>query len=167
MRKYILILFLFCCINSTAQTLGGSTVFNFLRLPATPLVTGMGGMNISITTNDVAMAFENPALLQQAMHGQLSTGFQTGFSGLHTYSAAGSINKETLKTRFAAGLHYIDYGKLPQTDAAGNEMGFFRPNDWVFQVSAARSYLTRWNYGMTIKYIQSFIWNVQGERNRR
>lgn len=155
MRIYILILFLFGFLNSRGQTLGGSTVFNFLRLPATPLVTGMGGMNISHTVNDVTMAFENPALLQKEMHGQLSTGFQSGFSGLRTYAAAGSIHKENLKTRFAAGLHYIDYGKLPQTDAAGNEMGIFRPHDWVFQLSAARTYLTRWNYGITLKYIQS------------
>lgn len=155
MRIFILIPFLFFFLFSRSQALGGNAVFNFLRLPGSPLVTGMGGMNITNTANDVSMAFENPALLQKDMHAQLSTGFQAGFSGLNTYFAAGAINKEKLKTRFAAGLHYIDYGKLAQTDAAGNEMGFFRPHDWVLQLTASRSYLNRWNYGLTLKFIQS------------
>lgn len=141
--------------SAKAQTIGGQSVFNFLRMPASPLVTAMGGMNISHTANDVAMSVGNPALLQTAMHAQISTGFQTGLSQTNSYFAAGAYNYEKWQTRLASALHYIDYGKIPQTDASGNDLGIFRPQDWVWQLTAARSYLERWNYGITLKYIHS------------
>lgn len=138
-----------------AQTIGGNAVFNFLRLPSTPLVTGMGGMNISETSNDLGMAMENPALLTEDMHAQLMTGFSTGFNGLNAYAAAGAWHHDRSKTRFSLGLHYLDYGSLTETDASGNNLGFFRPQDWVLRIAAARSYKSKWNYGVILQYIQS------------
>ena len=38
---------------------------------------------------------------------------------------------------------------------SGNLLGKFRPTDWVMQVSASRSYLEKWNYGATLKFINS------------
>jgi hypothetical protein len=46
-----------------AQTLGGSSVFNFLKLPHTPQLTALGGINVSHPSNDIGLAFNNPALV--------------------------------------------------------------------------------------------------------
>jgi len=62
---------------------------------------------------------------------------------------------EKLKTSFAWGLNYFNYGNTPETDAAGNIMGDFRPVDWVMQLSASKKYMDKWNYGATIKYMSS------------
>src|SRR5207245_947832 len=37
----------------------------------------------------------------------------------------------------------------------GNIYGNFHPSDYVVQVSAAREYKERWNYGATLKFIHS------------
>ena len=42
-----------------------------------------------------------------------------------------------------------------QADAAGNMLGQFRPTDWVMQLSASRTYMEKWNYGATLKFISS------------
>jgi hypothetical protein len=62
---------------------------------------------------------------------------------------------EKLNTNFSWGLNYFGYGNISQTDASGNVLGKFRPTDWVMQVSASRSYLEKWNYGATLKFINS------------
>jgi hypothetical protein len=53
------------------------------------------------------------------------------------------------------GLNYFNYGNIRETDASGNILGNFRPVDWVMQVSASRSYMEKWNYGTTFKFIHS------------
>ena len=71
------------------------------------------------------------------------------------YHLSIGYHQPKLNTNFAWGLTYYDYGNTTQTDAAGNIYGTFRPTDWVMQVSASHSYLQKWNYGMTLKFISS------------
>ena len=58
-----------------AQTLGGSAVYNFLNLPATPLLTAAGGVNVSYRTNEVGTIVGNPAFLGADMHSQMNASF--------------------------------------------------------------------------------------------
>ena len=39
------------------------TAFNFLRLPTSAHAAALGGENVTLTDNDAAMVFHNPALL--------------------------------------------------------------------------------------------------------
>jgi hypothetical protein len=137
------------------QTLGGSSIFNFLRLPNTPQLTALGGINVSVSSNDVGMAFNNPALLKKDMHTQMNLVFNSFYAGTDAYHLSFGYRQEKLKTNFAFGLTYFDYGKVTETDAAGNVFGNLRPTDWVMQLSASRSYLEKWNYGASMKFISS------------
>jgi hypothetical protein len=141
--------------NLQAQTLGGSSVFNFLKLPNTPQLTSLGGINISQPSNDVGLAFNNPALLKPSMHSQMNAVFNNFYAGIKAYHLSLAYHHPKLKTDFSWGLHYFDYGNLTETDASGNVMGKFRPTDWVMQVSAAHSYKEKWNYGASLKFISS------------
>lgn len=135
--------------------MGGSTAFNFLNQPNTAQVSALGGINISNISNDVGLAFNNPSLLRNEMHQQFSASFNNFLAGIKNYSLTSSFHNEKLNTNFAFGVNYFDYGILPQTDAAGNILGSFHPNDYVMQFSAAHHYLERFWYGMTVKYISS------------
>jgi hypothetical protein len=153
-----LLLFLACLlldIQLSAQTLGGNTVFNFLKLPNTPQLTALGGINISQVSNDVGLAVNNPALLKPAMHSQLNAVFNDFYAGITAYHLSLGYHHEKLNTDFLWGLGYFNYGSLQQTDAAGNMMGELRPTDWVMQVTASRAYLEKWRYGTTLKFISS------------
>jgi hypothetical protein len=150
-RSWIIIPVLFASSIAMGQTLGGSSVYNFLKLPNTPQLTGLGGINLSQTSNDVGMAFYNPALLVSSMHTQINTVFNSFYAGIKTYHLSLGYHSEKLNTNFLWGLHYFNYGDVQETDASGNVLGAFHPTDWVMKISASRRYLQRWNYGFTFK----------------
>ena len=143
------------CARLQAQTLGGNTVFNFLLLPGTPQLTALGGVNISQISADAGLAFNNPALLAPVMHTQMNAVFNSMYDGIQSYHLSLAYHHQNIKTSFQWGLNYLNYGSIQQADAAGNIMGQFRPTDWVMQVSASRSYLSKWKYGATFKFINS------------
>ena len=155
MRIITLILSVFISSCLFGQTIGGSSVFNFLKLPNTPQLTALGGVNVSVTSNDVGLAFNNPALLKKEMHTQMDAVFNSFYAGINAYHLSLAYWQEKLKTNFGWGLTYFDYGKIAETDASGNVLGQITPNDWVMQLSTSRSYLEKWNYGVTIKFISS------------
>ncbi|MFT3677242.1 MAG: type IX secretion system protein PorQ [Chitinophagaceae bacterium] len=155
MRFFFIILFCGWVLSLQAQTLGGQAAFTFLQMPATPRLTALGGINVSDPANDIGLAFNNPALLQPSLHWQLNTVVTAIAADVKSYHASLGLYAPKIATSFGWGLHYIDYGSVPQTDAAGNVMGRFMPRDWVMQVMASRQYLEKWHYGITLKYIQS------------
>jgi hypothetical protein len=154
-RTSALILFLLTADISFAQTIGGSSTFNFLKLSNTPQLTGLGGVNVSQTSGDVGMAFYNPSLLTGKMHAQMNAVFNDFYAGITAYHLSLGYHNEKLNTNFLWGLHYLNYGSIRETDASGNLYGELHPADWVLHVSAARSYLEKWNYGATLKFISS------------
>lgn len=140
---------------ATGQTLGGNSVYNFLKLPSSPLLTAMGGVNSSYKTNEVGLGANNPSLLNTDAHSQLNLSFNNFPAGTKTYSMTGAYHYARMNTSVAGHIYFIDYGSIPQTDAAGNVNGNFRPADMVLQLSAARGYLEKWNYGASLKFINS------------
>ena len=149
------VLLIACTPPAKAQTLGGSSVFNFLNLPNTPQLTALGGINVSDISEDAGLSFNNPALLRESMHEQFSAVFNTMYAGIRNYHAMGAYSNKKLNTVFSAGVFYFNYGSIDQTDASGNITGSFRPVDYVAQIAASRSYLLHWHYGLTLKFIHS------------
>jgi hypothetical protein len=154
-RLQITIIVLLATSVTGAQTLGGSSTFSFLKLSPTPQLTGLGGVNVSQTSNDAGMAFYNPALLMPSMHTQMDAVFNNFYAGIKAYYLSLGYHSAELNTNFLWGLHYFGYGNIQATDASGNILGSFHPTDWVMQVSASRSYLQKWNYGFAFKFINS------------
>ena len=155
MRSWIIIPVLLISSVAIGQTLGGNSVYNFLKLPNTPQLTGLGGINVSQPSNDVGMAFYNPSLLVPSMHSQMNAVFNSFYAGIKTYHLSLGYHSEGLNTNFLWGLHYFNYGDIQATDPSGNVLGSFHPADWVMQISASRRYLEKWNYGFTLKFINS------------
>lgn len=81
--------------------------------------------------------------------------FNGFYSGISSYHLSLAYHHQKLNTNFLWGLAYFNYGSTQETDAAGNVLGKFRPTDWVMHLSASRSYLEKWNYGATLKFISS------------
>lgn len=138
-----------------SQTLGGRSVFNFLQQAGSPQLAALGGINISQINKDPALAFTNPALLRPEMHLEQSVSFNQLTGAFHNYQLLSVYHLKSTATTVALGINYFDYGNSVQTDAAGNQLGNFRPNDYQVQLSAARNYSGRWQYGMTIRFIHS------------
>src|SRR5436189_5499942 len=100
-----------------AQTIGGNTVFNFLNLPSSPQLTALGSVNTSQISNDIGLAFNNPALLRREMHTQMNAVFNSFYSGISSYHLSLGYHNNKINTNFLWGLNYLSYGSLQQTDA--------------------------------------------------
>lgn len=155
MRVTLILLLGIQAFVTRAQTLGGNATYKFLKLPASPVLTALGGVSTSYILDDVSLAMSNPALLNREVHSQLGLSFNSFFAGVKAYNLAGSYHHDKLHTTLGGGVFYIDYGKTAQTDASGNVEGEFRPKDYVLQVAASRNYLEKWRYGLVTKFIQS------------
>lgn len=156
MKYFVFLLTCFILLEkSFSQNLGGNTVFNFLSQPYAPQISALGGLNISNISNDVALITQNPALLRDNMHGQLNTSFNSFLAGIKNYSLSGAWHAEKSNTNFGFGINYFNYGSLTQTDAAGNVLGEFKPNDYVVQFTTSKKYLNKWFYGATLKFAMS------------
>ncbi len=138
-----------------SQTLGGNAAYNFLQLPNTPQLSALGAINISNISSDAGLAFNNPSLLRTEMQDQFHISFNSMYAGIKNYHAMYTVRQEKWKTNLAIGVHFLDYGNIPETDAAGNVYGSFRPNDYVTQISFSRAYAGHWHYGATLKFIHS------------
>jgi len=137
------------------QTLGGSSVYNFLKIPPHPQVGALGGRNISTFSCELGLVLENPSLLRASNHGNVSTNFTFLAPSLTMLNANGAFNIPKIATTFAISANHLQYGNIEQTDASGNTLGTFNPYDQVVHVTASRSYNEKWNYGISIKYIHS------------
>jgi len=137
------------------QTLGGSSVYNFLKIPPHPHVGALGGRNISNFSGELALALENPSLLRASNHGNVSSNFTFLAPTLTMLNANGAFNIPKIATTFAIAANHLQYGNIDQTDAAGNTLGIFNPFDQVVQLTASRSYNVKWHYGVSLKYVNS------------
>lgn len=151
----LFLLIICCAVRCPAQTLGGSSAYNFLKLPNTPQLSALGGINISNITGDAGLSFGNPALLRAEMSEQLHASFNVLYAGIKDYHSLFAYHVPDWETSFALGVRFLDYGSMAQTDAAGNILGAFRPNDYVVQAMVSRQYLEKWHYGMSLKFISS------------
>jgi hypothetical protein len=148
-------LIIFAPIPLLSQTLGGDATFNFLKLPASPQLTALGGLNLAVPGRDISLAAHNPAQLVPSMHGQVLASFNLMYAGIRQLHAMGGWHHRRWETDFAAGIQYMHYGSTLQTDPAGNILGSFQPRDYAVYLSASRRYLERWRYGMTLKFAGS------------
>jgi len=154
-RKILPCLILTAVLRADAQTIGGDAVFNFLNQSNSPQLSALGGVNISNLSNDITLSFNNPAMLRKEMHSQMAAVFNIFYADIKNIHGMIGYHHQKLNTNFSFGVNYFAYGSTTQTDASGNTLGQFHPNDYVVQLSASRQYLERWFYGATLKFISS------------
>lgn len=152
---------LFVALPVFAQNIGGKSVFQFAQLPAFAQLSSLGGVNVSVISNDESMHVANPALLRNEMHAQMATSFNSMYAGIKQYGLSGAYFNTSLKTNIAATVQYVDYGSISATDAAGNILGNIRPQDYMMQLAISRKYLKKWHYGFAFKYMNANYGNYK------
>jgi len=146
---------LFSSFSSLAQNTGGNATYNFLTLPYSAKASALGGMNISSMGNDLGLAMFNPSLLSDKMDGDIHLSIRPYYANIQQYDFSGAKLWAKKNWVIGWGVHYMDYGTIKMTDAAGNELGNFRPNDYAAQISLATHYIKNVQLGTSIKWVQS------------
>lgn len=152
---YALLLCLMIALPLSAQIKGaGSGVFHFLNLPASSRLNALGGENVSISDDDISMAFINPALLTAHTDKVLQLNYAYYLAGTMFGSAMYGHNYRD--NYFGAAVHYLDYGKMSYADENGNLLGTtFTAKDICVNLMYARQLGPLFRVGATLKPIFS------------
>ena len=152
---YILLTLFVAILPVSAQIKGaGSSVFHFLNLPASDRLNALGGENVSISDDDISMAFMNPALLTAHTDKVLQLNYAYYLAGTMFGSVMYGHNYK--ENYFAAGIHYLDYGQMAYADEFGNLLGTtFTAKDICVNLMYARQLGQQFRVGATLKPIFS------------
>lgn len=141
--------------QTTNAQIGGLHTYEFLDLPGSARVTANGGIQIAVMEDDIAMAYQNPALYNKEMHQKIQIGHQLYFSDIQNgYAAAAYQLKQNITV--SAGLQYISYGSFDRTDYIGNINGTFTAKEYGLVLGGAYQ-RGKWSYGINTKWIGSYF----------
>ena len=100
-------IFHFLIFSLSAFSQESTTSYNFLRLPVSAHVAAVGGDNITLTDDDPALIFHNPALINGVSDKSINLNFMTYMEGAKTASAAFMKGDETDHTRRRGSRHLL------------------------------------------------------------
>lgn len=159
MRKKVLNLIFLSLITSPlfSQT-GGDNVYEFLNLTHSGLVSSLGGTNVSLTGNNLNMAYHNPALLSSKMNNSLALNYVNYFAGINFGLAMYSRSYPGIGN-FAAGMTYLNYGTFTATDPSGVITGDFSAAEYAFSLMYSWQIDSLFTIGANFKPVLSHLEN--------
>jgi hypothetical protein len=140
---------------SLAQV-GGSGVYNFLNLTNSARLASIGGYNVSVYNEDLNFAAQNPAMLNPLNNNRLVLNYIDYFAGINFGYTAYARDYGKYGT-FAAGIHYLNYGKFTAADESGLITGEFKASDYAINVIWAKQLFKNIRAGVNFKPIFSHL----------
>lgn len=145
---------LLAVLPATALAQESASAFNTLRLPASSHAAALGGQNVTLIEDEPTAGWYNPALYANVSDLSAGLNFMTYAAG-STWMGAHFVKAFGERHTMAVGAQYMNYGKMDETDEAGNTLGQFSAKDIV--IGAGYSYLLsdRWTGGANLKMMVS------------
>lgn len=145
---------LLAVLPATALAQEYASAFNTLRLPASSHAAALGGQNVTLIEDEPTAGWYNPALYANVSDLSASLNFMT-YAASSTWMGAHFVKAFGERHTMAVGAQYMNYGKMDETDEAGNTLGQFSAKDIV--IGAGYSYLLsdRWTGGANLKMMVS------------
>lgn len=149
-----MILIVVLATSITAMSSDSSPAYNFLNIPSSTHIYGLGGVNISVVDDDVNLTDQNPALLGPEIDMQIGLNYmsylgESNFAGIKFAKAA------TDYSAWSIGVQYFGYGEMQQAEADGAIIGTFSPKDVTFNVAYSHDITDRLRGGINVKTIYS------------
>lgn len=155
MRNIQLFILLLLLSTSAWGQFGGHATYLFLNQTTSARVNALGGNQVSTTDSiELGMAYYNPSLLHPAMNSRLAINYVDYISDIRAGFAVYAFNFEKIGT-FAAGMHYLNYGKFIAADENGIITGNFSAADYALNLIYSRDINNRIRVGANIKPIYS------------
>ncbi|WKK73791.2 type IX secretion system protein PorQ [Marivirga salinae] len=155
-QKVIASLFTICLTFTTAYgQIGGLRAFSFMETPNHARLAGMGTVNVSSNAGDVNMVWQNPALLNSDMAGQISFSVNPYFADIYNSQITYAEDFEKVGI-FSLGISYFHYGQFEGFDNTGGTTENFNASDYAIQVSHSREDGV-FKYGASLKFVANQI----------
>jgi hypothetical protein len=139
---------------------GGGNTWEFLNLTNSARIASLGGKNVSLRDGDLNLVFHNPALLDSTMHNHLVLNYVNFFTDIN-FGYASYAYHHSKWGSFAAGIHYINYGRFIAADNTGVITGDFTASENSLNLSWAMVMDSLFSIGATVKTINSFYEQYQ------
>ena len=154
LRHLILLAVWAVALFAVADNGSGTTAYNFLSVPSSSHVYGLGGHNLTIIDDDINLIEQNPALLGPEYDHQVGLNYmryigETNFAGLR-YGQGVSEHGAV-----AVGIQYFGYGNIQGADVNGALTGKFSASDMAFSVTYSHDISEKFRGGITVKYLYS------------
>lgn len=133
---------------------GGSTSYDFLNIPSSSYVFGIGGTNISTFHSDIDLSSQNPALIGPENDKELKVDYMHYYGSSNFASARFGMGAGD-HGAWAAGIRYLNYGSFNGFDSNGISQGNFTVQDIVFEGSYSHDFTYRLRGGINVKFIYS------------
>ncbi len=141
-------------VPSVAPAADSSPAYNFLNIPLSTRIYGLGGVNITTVDDDITTTDQNPALLGPEFGSQIGLAYMryiadSNFAGACLGMAAGEHGA------WSAGVRYYGYGSMDRTDIGGNVTGSFSPKDISISAAYSHDITDRLRGGISLKFLHS------------
>jgi hypothetical protein len=156
-RIIYIILLSFTFTVFSGQT-GGNSVYEFLNLTQSSLVSSLGGMNVSLRSTDLNLAYNNPALLNSEMDKNLTINYVNYFAGIN-YGMTMYGRSFKGVGNFAAGMTYLNYGTFKEADESGVITGNFSASEYALSLIYSRDIDSLFSVGANLKPVLSHLEN--------
>lgn len=154
MKKRSIYILLMVAALQSLNAQNGEKVFDFLNFPKSTYTNALGGVNVSSAKSDISLTFDNPALLNEFMHNNISANYMFYLadigSGNIIYGRA--IND---LSNWAVGVNFMNYGKFNETTPENITLGTFSGKDIAINGFYSRRLSDRWSGGVAAKFIYS------------
>ena len=117
---------------------GKGYVYDFLSLSSSARETALGGSLISISDEDLSLAYSNPALLNESMHNRIYFSHNFIFAGISNGYLSYGRSLPSKGITLHGGIKYINYGQFDQADEFGNINGTFTANEVALVLGGAK-----------------------------
>jgi len=142
--------------TSSAQA-GGDGVFEFLNLPNSARIAGLGSNFLAINDNDVTLSLANPSLITEKMHNNLALSFVDYYTDINYGFAQYGRTFNTAGT-FVGTMQFISYGSFTEADEAGVKYGEFGASEYALNVGWGRWLTPKFSIGANAKMIYSYFY---------
>lgn len=154
LRQSILLVAAAVAIVAMAGDNTTTTAYNFLSVPSSSHVYGLGGHNLTIIDDDINLVEQNPSLLGTEYDHQVGINYMryigdTNFAGLR-YGQGVSEHGA-----MAVGIQYFGYGNIQGAALDGTKTGTFTASDMAFSLTYSHDISNRFRGGITVKYLYS------------
>ncbi|MBL7781500.1 MAG: type IX secretion system protein PorQ [Saprospiraceae bacterium] len=145
-------LFFVQVFSTHAQVTGGQNVFKLLTLSPSARMTALGGTQITVKDDDVALAAANPAALNAGMDGRLTLNHNFFLKDIQHGYVAYAQHLQRIGFTIQGGVQYMNYGDIKQADEFGNVTGMVKASETTFTLGAARPLTDRLSLGLNLRF---------------
>lgn len=154
-KGFNILIFCILYVTGFSQT-GGDNVYEFLNLTHSAYISSIGGTNVSVSNNDLNLAYNNPGLLNSTMDKSIALNYVNYFAGINYGMAMYSRSFQGIGN-FGTGITYLNYGSFTEADESGIITGTFTASEYAFSFLYSREIDTLFSIGANLKPVLSHL----------